>query len=45
MVDHMAGREMRMAELKDAVAQLRQQLLEHDIEPSANDPLKEWKQT
>ncbi|MFL7813782.1 MAG: PAS domain S-box protein [Anaerolineales bacterium] len=45
MVDHMAGREMRMAELKEAVEQLRQQLLEHDIEPTANDPLKDWNNT
>lgn len=42
MVDHMAGREMRMAELKKVIEQLRQQLLENNIEPAAQDPLKDW---
>jgi len=42
MVDHMAGREMRMAELKKVIEQLRQQLLENNIDPAAQDPLKDW---
>ena len=42
MVDHMAGREMRMAELKQVVDQLRQQLLDSGIEPETQDPLKVW---
>ncbi len=42
MVDHMAGREMRMAELKKVIEELQQQLLENNIEPAAQDPLKDW---
>ncbi len=40
MVDHMAGREIRMAELKAVIQDLRQQLLDNKIEPKAQDPLK-----
>lgn len=39
MVGLMAGREIRMAELKDAIAQLRAQLEEAGLEPVADDPL------
>jgi len=39
MVDAMAGREIRMAELKEAVRALRAQLEEAGIEPAADDPL------
>jgi PAS domain S-box-containing protein len=42
MVDHMAGREMRMADLKKVIQTLREQLLENNIEPAAQDPLKDW---
>ena len=41
MVDHMAGREIRMAELKQVIDQLRQQLDEHGLKPAAQDPLKD----
>jgi PAS domain S-box-containing protein len=41
MVDHMAGRELRMAELKKVIDQLREQLIEHNLEPVTQDPLKE----
>ncbi len=41
MVDHMAGREIRMAELKDVIDKLQKQLLDHDIEPAVQDPLKD----
>ena len=41
MVDHMAGREIRMAELKDVIDKLHQQLKDHGIEPSVQDPLKD----
>ena len=41
MVDHMAGRELRMAELKDVIDQLRDQLINNDLDPEAQDPLKE----
>ena len=41
MVDHMAGREIRMAELKDVIDKLQQQLKDHGIEPAAQDPLKD----
>jgi PAS domain S-box-containing protein len=37
----MAGREIRMAELKDVIRQLRQQLIDAGIEPMAQDPLAE----
>jgi PAS domain S-box-containing protein len=40
MVDHMTGREIRMAELKDVITQLKAQLEDHNIEPAADDPLK-----
>jgi GAF domain-containing protein len=39
MVNLMAGREVRMAELKDAVKILRAQLKREGIEPAADDPL------
>ena len=41
MVDHMTGREIRMIELKGVLKSLRQQLLDHGIEPEAHDPLKD----
>jgi two-component system NarL family sensor kinase len=41
MVDHMTGREIRMAELKEVIQKLQQQLLEHEIEPEAQDPFKD----
>jgi len=41
MVDRMTGRELRMAELKKVIDQLRKQLKESDLEPIAQDPLKE----
>ncbi len=41
MVDHMAGRELRMAELKDVIDRLRDQLINNDLDPEAQDPLKE----
>ena len=41
MVDHMAGREIRMAELKDVIDKLQQQLQDHGIEPAVQDPLKD----
>ncbi len=41
LVDHMAGRELRMVELKKVIDRLREQLLELGIEPAAQDPLKE----
>ncbi len=41
MVDHMAGREIRMAELKDVIDKLHEQLINHDIEPAVQDPLKD----
>jgi len=41
MVDHMAGREIRMAELKDVIDRLQKQLKENDIKPAAQDPLKD----
>ncbi len=40
LVNAMAGRENRMAELKKVIQQLRQQLLDSGIRPSADDPLK-----
>jgi PAS domain S-box-containing protein len=39
MVDLMAGREIRMTELKDVIKQLRQQLTDAGLEPLADDPL------
>lgn len=41
MVDHMSGRELRMAELKDVIDRLRDQLINNDLDPEAQDPLKE----
>ncbi|NOZ71850.1 MAG: hypothetical protein GXP38_08045 [Chloroflexi bacterium] len=38
-VNLMAGREIRMAELKKVIQQLRTQLKEAGLEPVANDPL------
>jgi PAS domain S-box-containing protein len=39
MVSGMAGREVRMAELKKVVTELRKQLKDHDLTPIAFDPL------
>jgi GAF domain-containing protein len=39
MVNLMAGREVRMAELKGTIRQLRTQLQEAGLEPVADDPL------
>ncbi|MFZ5917277.1 MAG: hypothetical protein ACOYZ7_10110 [Chloroflexota bacterium] len=39
MVNLMAGREVRMAELKDVIRQLRAQLEKAGLAPAANDPL------
>lgn len=41
MVDHMAGREIRMAELKEVIEKLQKQLKDHDIKPEVQDPLKD----
>jgi GAF domain-containing protein len=41
MVDHMAGRELRMAELKNVIEQLQKQIVNNGLEPKAQDPLKE----
>lgn len=41
LVRLMANREIRMAELKEVIRQLRQQLLDAGIKPVADDPLKE----
>ncbi|MBN2003281.1 MAG: GAF domain-containing protein [Anaerolineae bacterium] len=41
MVNAMAGREVRMAELKDVIRKLRAQLAKAGLEPMANDPLLE----
>ncbi len=41
MVNLMAGREIRMAELKETIQKLRRQLLDAGITPIADDPLKE----
>jgi PAS domain S-box-containing protein len=40
MVDHMAGRELRMAELKNVLQQLQEQLEENGLTPVAGDPLR-----
>jgi len=42
-VNLMAGREVRMAELKEAIKKLRAQLEETGLTPVADDPLKEGK--
>ncbi|MBC8330927.1 MAG: GAF domain-containing protein [Anaerolineae bacterium] len=41
LVNMMAGREVRMAELKKTVKKLRSQLIEAGLSPVADDPLKE----
>jgi PAS domain S-box-containing protein len=41
MVNAMAGREIRMAELKEAIQKLRTQVEEAGLIPEADDPLKE----
>jgi len=41
MVDHMAGREIRMTDLKDVIDQLLKQLIDHNIDPAVQDPLKD----
>jgi hypothetical protein len=41
MVNLMAGREVRMAELKKVIEKLRAQLEEAEMTPVADDPLKE----
>ena len=41
MVEHMAGREIRMAELKAVIEELQKQLINNDIEPAVTDPLKD----
>jgi PAS domain S-box-containing protein len=41
LVNAMAGREVRMAELKDVIYQLRAQLEQSGLTPVANDPLME----
>jgi PAS domain S-box-containing protein len=41
VVNLMAGRELRMAELKDVITQLRSQLIEAGITPLVDDPLRE----
>ncbi|TFG48178.1 MAG: PAS domain S-box protein [Anaerolineales bacterium] len=40
MVDFMAGREIRMSELKQVIDQLQAQLRDHNLKPVAQDPLK-----
>ena len=39
LFDLMLGREVRMAELKQAIVKLRKQLNDNGIEPAANDPM------
>jgi hypothetical protein len=39
VINAMAGREVRMAELKDAIRKLRAQLKTAGLEPVADDPL------
>jgi len=41
IVDRMAGREVRMAELKTVINQLQEQLKELNLEPVAQDPLED----
>jgi len=41
VINSMAGREVRMAELKDVIRKLRAQLAEAGLEPVADDPLLE----
>ncbi len=40
MVNLMAGREVRMAELKEVIKKLRNQLIQAGLEPVADDPLR-----
>ncbi|NQS92293.1 MAG: PAS domain S-box protein [Chloroflexi bacterium] len=40
LVDLMAGREIRMSELKQVIDQLNHQLRENNLKPAAQDPLK-----
>ena len=42
MVNLMAGREVRMAELKNVIHQLRAQLEAAGLTPTADDPLAAW---
>ena len=42
LVNMMAGREVRMAELKDVIKKLRDQLDAAGLEPVADDPLATW---
>ncbi|MBU0492253.1 MAG: DUF3365 domain-containing protein [Chloroflexi bacterium] len=42
IVDSLAGREIRMAELKKAIRQLRAQLEDAGLTPVADDPLAPW---
>jgi len=42
IVKAMSGRELRMAELKQVIKDLRQQLLEAGLRPVSDDPLAEW---
>jgi GAF domain-containing protein len=43
LVDLMAGREVRMAELKDVIEQLHTQLEAAGLTPAADDSLAEWR--
>lgn len=45
LVAAMSGREVRMAELKQAVKELRQQLVEAGLTPVTDDPLAAWRKT
>jgi len=40
-INLMAGREVRMADLKKVILKLRHQLMESGLDPVANDPLVE----
>jgi PAS domain S-box-containing protein len=40
VISSMSGREIRMAELKQVIVDLRNQLIAADIEPAADDPLR-----
>ncbi|MBU0492254.1 MAG: hypothetical protein KKB13_10445 [Chloroflexi bacterium] len=42
LVDSMAGREVRMAELKEVIHQLRAQLEDAGLTPAADDSLAPW---
>ncbi len=43
LVNAMAGREVRMAELKKVIRELRQQIQAAGLTPSADDPLAAWR--